>query len=101
MSITSENGAVYRTKRTGPRTDPSGTPHQAGIEAELQFGQSQSEFCLNDKKRTSGEEYCICQKRSQDIRGEWCGLLCQRQPIDQAELEQIRFPGQKSVEGSS
>ena len=34
---------VEKTKRTGPRTDPCGTPHQAGIDAELQFGQLQSD----------------------------------------------------------
>ena len=32
-----ERGAVYRTKRTGPRTDPYGTPQLMGTGAELQL----------------------------------------------------------------
>ena len=37
LLITSERGAVYRTKRIGPRTDPCGTSQQMGTGAELQF----------------------------------------------------------------
>ena len=37
LSMTLERGAVYRTKRTGARTDPSGTPQLMISGAELQL----------------------------------------------------------------
>ena len=75
-----------------------------GLRSRRALGQScsfsllQSEFCLRGRKRTSGQQSCVSQKHVYDVGEEWYDILCQRQLIGEAELEQICVPGQESVE---
>ena len=56
LAMISERGVVYRTKRTGPSTEPWGTPHRtwAVMVTKTSYWLKWTDICLRDVTKTIG-----------------------------------------------
>ena len=65
----SERSAVHRTKRTGPSTEPWGTPYMAWMVTKTSYWLKWTDICLRDMTETIGAQQTECQKQSSGGRG--------------------------------